>query len=271
MAPHYINKLQGRQVLIVGGSAGIGFAVAEAALEHGADVTISSSNQENIDRAVRRLQSHIQETGLPQRKVSGKVCDLADTRTMEDNVKSLLDFASRDGKLDHVVFTAGDHDKPPALSSVTFEEISKVTTVRTWGGLMLAKYLLEYMNQTDNSSFTVTSSTTDWRPVRMGWSVLKGANGGIEAMARGLAYDLKPVRVNCVSPGFVRTGLFDKFPKEALGAIFAAMETESIMGKLGSTEELAEAYMYLMKNTFATGSTIVVDGGRLVGRLAERT
>lgn len=66
-------------------------------------------------------------------------------------------------------------------------------------------------------------------------------------------------------PGFVRTELFDAFPKEALGPIFAAMERGSVLEKVGSPDELAEAYIYLMKSTFATDSTIVVDGGRMAG------
>lgn len=77
MSTKYTNKLDGQHVLVVGGSTGIGFAVAEAALEHGANVIISSSNQSKIDAAIERLESHIKNTHLPIRKISGKVCNLA--------------------------------------------------------------------------------------------------------------------------------------------------------------------------------------------------
>ncbi|KAM5355151.1 hypothetical protein ACJ41O_001797 [Fusarium nematophilum] len=261
---HFINKLQNKRVLVLGGSTGIGFAVALASLEHGADVILSSSNQEKIDKAIHRLETHIQTAQLPQRKIFGNACDLSDPATLEENVKNLLEFATQAGKIDHVVFTAGNFIALPALDAVTTEHITQLNTVRITGCLILAKHLPGYINHTSESSLTVTASTTHWRPGN-GWSVLNGAAGGVESMARGLAVDLKPLRVNCVTPGFVHTELFDGFPQEALEGMFAAMKRESLIEKVGTAEELAEAYVYLMKSTFATGSTVVVDGGRMVG------
>ncbi|WKT47218.1 Short-chain dehydrogenase/reductase SDR [Fusarium oxysporum f. sp. vasinfectum] len=246
MSTKYINKLNGQRALVIGGSTGIGFAVAEAALEHGANVVISSSNQSKIDSAIERLKTHINNNHLPVRKISGKVCNLAKPETIEANVKELLESASQDGKLDHVVFTAGDFNPSPSLDSATVSVISKI-------------------GMTNRSSFTITGTTTDSRPAGAGWSVLKAAAGGIEPMTRALCIDLKPVRVNCVTPGFVHTALFDEFPQDVRDVIFPAMEKDSVVGRLGTAEELAEAYVYLMKCTFATGSIVVVDGGRIVG------
>ncbi|KAF4426633.1 hypothetical protein F53441_14109 [Fusarium austroafricanum] len=265
MTARYINKLENQRVLVIGGSTGIGFAVAEAALEHGAHVIISSSNQVKINTAIQCLEHHIRDIQLPIRKISGKVCDLADPENLENNVKELLEFASQSGKLDHVVFTAGDFHPSPSLDSVTADVISKISMVRVIGAIFVGKHILEYINRTNRSSFTITGTTTDSRPAGAGWSVLKGAAGGIEPMTRALSIDLKPVRVNCVTPGFVQTELFNGFPQEVKDAIFPAMEKDSVVGRLGKPAELAEAYVYLMKSTFATGSTVVVDGGRIVG------
>ncbi|KAG7412225.1 Short-chain dehydrogenase/reductase ATR9 [Fusarium oxysporum f. sp. rapae] len=265
MSAKYAKKLDNQRVLVIGGSTGIGFAVAEAALEHGANVVISSSNQSKIDAAIERLESHIQNTHLPVRKISGKVCNLAKPETIEANVKELLESASQDGKLNHVVFTAGDFNPSPSLDSATVSVISKIGMVRVMGALFVAKHLSSYINQTDRSSFTITGTTTDSRPAGAGWSLLKAAAGGIEPMTRALCIDLKPVRVNCVTPGFVHTALFDGFPQDVRDVIFPAMEKDSVVGRLGTADELAEAYVYLMKCTFATGSIVVVDGGRIVG------
>ncbi|KAH7265514.1 uncharacterized protein BKA55DRAFT_559127 [Fusarium redolens] len=265
MSSKYIKNLDNQRVLIIGGSTGIGFAVAEAALEHGANVIISSSNQSKINTAIERLQDHIKHAKLPPRKISGKVCDLAKPDTIEANVKELLESASQDGKLDHVVFTAGDFNPSPSLDSVTVSIISKIGMVRVMGALFVAKHLSSHINQTNRSSFTITGTTTDSRPAGAGWSVLKAAAGGIEPMTRALCIDLKPVRVNCVTPGFVHTALFDGFPQDVRDVIFPSMEKDSVVGRLGTPEELAEAYVYLMKCTFATGSIVVVDGGRIVG------
>lgn len=264
MSPHFINKLQDKRVLVIGGSTGIGFAVAKAALEYGAHVIVSSSNQTKIDNAIKSLKDHIQAAGLASPKVLGKTCDLAHPDTLEDNVKNLLEFASADGKLDHVIFTAGDFYQLPRIDAVNIEDISRISMVRVTGAIFVAKHLPKYMNQTTASSFTVTASTTQWRPMK-GWAVLNGAAGGIQPLTRGLAIDLKPVRVNCVTPGFVRTELFDGFPEEARDGMFAAMKADSVTETVGTPEDLAEAYLYLMRSSFATGSTVVVDGGRAIG------
>ncbi|KAF5629972.1 verA [Fusarium tjaetaba] len=265
MSTKFTKKLDDQRVLVIGGSTGIGFAVAEAALEHGANVVISSSNQSKIDAAIKRLENHIKSTQLPVRKISGKVCNLAKPETIEANVKELLEAASQDGKLDHVVFTAGDFSPSPSLDSATVSVISKIGMVRVMGAVFVAKHLSNYINQSNTSSFTITGTTTDSRPAGAGWSLLKAAAGGIEPMTRALCIDLKPVRVNCVTPGFVHTALFDGFPQDVRDVIFPAMEKDSVVGRLGTAEELAEAYVYLMKCTFATGSIVVVDGGRIVG------
>lgn len=264
MAPHFINKLQGKRVLIIGGSTGIGFAVAKAAIEYGAQVILSSSNQTKIDNAIQRLKDHVQDAGLAPPMIEGRTCDLAKLEVLEENVKDLFDSATQDGKLDHVVFTAGDFYQLPRIDTVAVEDIARISMVRVTGCIIVAKHLPAYINQTTESSFTVTASTTQWRPMK-GWAVLNGAAGGIQPLTRGLAIDLKPVRVNCVTPGFVRTELFDGFPEEARDGMFAAMKADSVTETVGTPEDLAEAYLYLMKSSFATGSTVVVDGGRAIG------
>lgn len=267
MAPHFLNKLQGKRVLIIGGSTGIGFAVAKAALEYGARVILSSSNQTKIDAAIQRLQDHVQDAaGLAPPEIEGRTCDLGKPETLEENVKNLFEFATRDGKLllDHVVFTAGDFYQLPRIDTVAIEDIARISMVRVTGCIFVAKHLPAYISQSTESSFTVTASTTQWRPMK-GWAVLNGAAGGIQPLTRGLAVDLKPVRVNCVTPGFVRTELFDGFPEEAREGMFAAMRVDSVTETVGTPEDLAEAYLYLMKSSFATGSTVVVDGGRAIG------
>ncbi|KAI5468081.1 dehyrdogenase/reductase domain-containing protein [Mariannaea sp. PMI_226] len=264
MALKFINKLQNQRVLVVGGSTGIGFAVALGALEHGAHVVLSSSNQIKLDRAVDRLKAHVESGGLSLPDISAKTCDLSNPDTIDDNIKSLLEFATQQGKLDHVVYTAGDAIKTVSIDKVNAHDIPKIGMVRTAGVLILAKYLSSYTNQSTNSSLTLTGGTMSWRP-SPGWSVLTGVAGGVESLARGLAVDLKPVRVNCAVPGAIHTELFDSIPEERLEAALKNMRRDTITGSVGTPEEMAEVYLYLMKSTFATGSTVTADGGRMVG------
>lgn len=106
--PKYSSKLQNARILIIGGSSGLGFCVAEACLEFGAIVTISSSNEERVAAAVQRLVSGCSST---EARVFGVRVDLGDAETVEEEVRGLLETTrERNGgeMLDHVVFTAGD-------------------------------------------------------------------------------------------------------------------------------------------------------------------
>ncbi|PHH87741.1 hypothetical protein CDD83_8460 [Cordyceps sp. RAO-2017] len=264
----YTNKLQGRRVLVLGGSTGVGFCVAEAALEHGAHVTISSSNQKKLDAAVARLRKHAQAVGIAavDSVVNAKTCDLASPEAVEDNIVSLLEFAVRDGKLDHVVFTAGDALSIVPVGDITAADVQRMGMVRHVGPIVLAKHLPKYINQAVGSSFTLTGGSNAWRP-GPGWSVAASFGAALEGLARGLAIDLRPVRVNCVQLGAVHTELFGGIPEDKLPAVLDSFRKEGITGTVGKPEEVAEAYIYCMKDSFATGAVVESNGGRLVGDL----
>lgn len=104
----YLSKLQNSRVLIIGGSSGIGFCVAEACVESGAHVVISSSNQDRINTAVEKLKSSYPSAND---KIFGLTVDLSKAETLEDELKTLFEGTKEKlngEKLDHVVFTAGD-------------------------------------------------------------------------------------------------------------------------------------------------------------------
>ncbi|KAL6854498.1 dehyrdogenase/reductase domain-containing protein [Trichoderma novae-zelandiae] len=262
----YVNKLQGHRVLVIGGSSGVGFCVAEAALEHGAQVIISSSNQAKLDKAVSRLQEHIKAANLgdASRLLSSKTVNLANPDTVDQSVIELLEFATKGGKLDHVVFTAGDALNTTSLKDTTVKDIHAVNQVRNTGAIIVAKHLHKYINSSVTSSFTLTGGTNTWRPLP-NWSVVAFAGGGTEALARGLAVDLRPVRCNLVRLGAVSTELLDMIPEEHREGVLQGFKDWAITGTVGTPQEVAEAYVYSMKDSFATGAIIGTDGGRLVG------
>ncbi|KAL7896219.1 hypothetical protein HDV63DRAFT_170772 [Trichoderma sp. SZMC 28014] len=262
----YTNKLQGRRVLVFGASSGVGFSVAEAALEHGAQVIISSSNQKKLDGALARLQEHIKAAGLgdASKLVSAKTCDLANVEKIDDNIVEMLEFATKDGKLDHVVYTAGDPLLTAKLTDVTVKQIHAAFQVRNTSAIILAKHLSKYINPSVKSSFTLTGGTNTHRPIP-GWSVVASGGGAGEGLVRGLAVDLRPVRCNGVMLGAIHTELFGMFPPDQLEPILQKFRAEAITGTVASPEEVAEAYIYSMKDSFATGAIIETHGGRLVG------
>ncbi|GFF53775.1 uncharacterized oxidoreductase YkvO [Aspergillus udagawae] len=221
-ATKYSSKLVNQRVLIFGGTSGIGFCVAEAAIENG-------SNTAKLEKAVARLRE-------------------------ANNGAS---------KINHVVFTAGDALDFPELVDLTPDLIQKSGVVRFVAPLMVAKYIRQYMDLTTTSSFTLTGGLRAHKPAP-GWSLVSGWAAGVEGLVRGLALDLKPLRVNMVSPGAVQTELFSRFPSEQLEGFLKMLKNQSTTGTVGRPEDVAEAYLYLMKDQFVSGSIVETNGGALL-------
>jgi NAD(P)-dependent dehydrogenase (short-subunit alcohol dehydrogenase family) len=83
----------------------------------------------------------------------------------------------------------------------------------------------------------------------------------MESFTRALAVDLAPIRINLVPPGPVRTELWDFSPEQERNVLYHQIGESLPVGRVGEPSEVAEAYVYLMKNRFGTGSVIVTDGG----------
>jgi NAD(P)-dependent dehydrogenase (short-subunit alcohol dehydrogenase family) len=94
-----------------------------------------------------------------------------------------------------------------------------------------------------------------------GGAVVAAVNGALGALARALALELAPTRVNVVSPGWVETPVWDTLMGERKEAAWEQMARRLPVGRIGSPSDLAAAYVFLMENTFATGTTVHVDGG----------
>src|ERR1700760_2047448 len=104
--PKYLNKLEGKRVVVLGGTSGIGFCVAEAAIEYGAFVTVSSSSPEKVDRAAERLRALYPNSA---ERVLGFPCDIGQSDKIKANVEALFKKATNNGahKINHIVCTAG--------------------------------------------------------------------------------------------------------------------------------------------------------------------
>lgn len=254
----YINKLQGKRVLVFGGTSGIGFAVAEACIEHGATVFITGSNPEKLQKTVQRLKISYD---VSDTQVITHACDLSDASNLDKNLESLLSKItdSSKTKLNHVVFTAGDGLNLTPISEVTVENIGTTPSVRVLAPLLLSKHLLTYLERSPDSTYTMTTGVNGTMPMP-GWTMAAWRGQGIEGAMRGLAIDMAPVRVNIVSPGAIETELLANIPKE----VTKGWAEQTTVKRLGRPEDTAEAYLYLMKDGFVTGISINTSGGRLL-------
>jgi hypothetical protein len=112
-------------------------------------------------------------------------------------------------------------------------------------------------------SIVFTSGVAGARP-GPGWSVAASICGAMEGLTRALAVELAPVRVNIVSPGVVKTPLWREMPEEARESLYASEARRLPVGHVADAQEIAEGYLYLMRQTFVTGQTLAIDGGGLL-------
>jgi len=259
MSPLNFHKLQDKHVLVVGGSSGIGKAVAEGTLASGAKVTISSSSQSKVDGAVSTFKST-----YPNSQLAGVAIDLGKPDTLEADLETLFKSAvAANGTIHHVVYTAGDSLSLGGLDAITVDQMARASHMRMFVPLMLAKIAARYLPKERTSSLTITSGAVVDKPTT-GWAVIAFLAGGLSTVVRALAVDLAPVRVNVVQPGFVDTPLWDDMDEATKQATVAAVEKKLLTGKFGLVEDVAEAYLWVLKDNNVTGTVAKTDAGFLL-------
>jgi NAD(P)-dependent dehydrogenase (short-subunit alcohol dehydrogenase family) len=238
-------SLAGKTVVVIGGSSGMGLATAKAAQAEGAKVVVTGRTQEHL-RAAQ------QELGSPARVVSLDAADEAGTRALFEEL----------GRVDHVFVTAATLIFDPKLASDSAAVRAAIDT-RFWGSYYAAKYAAPKM-PTDGS-ITFTTGTATRKPLP-GLAVVSASCGAVEALARALALELAPIRVNTIAPGLIDTPLHEKMAggRERAAKRVAAIAANLPLKRAGQSEDIAQAALFLMKNKFATGITLTVDGGALL-------
>jgi NAD(P)-dependent dehydrogenase (short-subunit alcohol dehydrogenase family) len=233
-----------QKILIVGGSSGMGFALAKSCIEGGAIVTI-------VGRSPEKLKSAAKSLGNPTALYTVD----ADI-TQERQVAELFQGT---GALDHIVSTAADvkgaYELLPSLDLVAAE---RVVASKFYGPLLLAKYGAPVLSVA--GSITYTSGIAAYRPSARG-SVVAAVNAALEGLVRALAVELAPIRVNAVSPGWVDTAIWELVAGDRKEATLKAMAERLPVGRVGRPEDIADAISFLMGNSFTTGTVLHIEGG----------
>ena len=164
-----------------------------------------------------------------------------------------------DGQLDHVAYTAGDALGITPLEKTTLEKIEQSGMVRFNAPLIVAREAAKYLKKSNTLSYTITTGSVSEKP-HQDWVIVGCYAGGNHTMARGLALDVKPIRVNAVNPGAVDTTLWKMLDQEKQEA-FRKWETKMTTGRMGQVEDVAEAYLYCMKDGSLTRGIISTNGG----------
>jgi NAD(P)-dependent dehydrogenase (short-subunit alcohol dehydrogenase family) len=252
--PNFAGKLAGQTILIVGGTGGVGLGVGHALLQSGASIIVTGSREAKLASVLQQLQAQYPDL---QSRITGHVCDLASDK-VEDNVVALL---AQIGSLNHIVYAAGDRLPTTELADITPSSVASSSQVRVTGALMVVKHGVSHLATSPESSIVLTTGSIASKPIPGGWALLAFNGAGTSGLTRQLAFDLAPIRVNCVAPGIVATDLWNPMGEEAKQKFFEGAASKLPTGKVGSAEDVAESYVYLMKDTNVTGSVIDTNGG----------
>ncbi|AIO96565.1 short chain dehydrogenase [Burkholderia pseudomallei] len=229
-----------QRVLVIGGSSGIGAAAAHAFAVLDADVTIASRDANKLAGAARAIDG--------PRPVRQAVLDTTDAPAVDA-------FFAEAGPFDHVVMSAA-HTPGGPVRKLPLADAQAAMDSKFWGAYRVARAA----RIAPGGSLTFVSGFLSVRPSAS--AVLQGAiNAALEALARGLALELAPVRVNTVSPGLVATPLWSKLDDAAREAMYASAAARLPARRVGQPEDIANAIVYLAATRYATGSTVLVDGG----------
>ena len=238
------KDLDNKRVVVVGGSSGVGLAVAEKAALQGAEVIIVSSSAGRVQEAIQSIEGNVR----------GEVVDVSDEKAVEG-------FFTNLGAFDHLVFTAGDSLQLHELADTDLKQARSAFELRYWSALAAVKYGSPQIRK--GGSIVLTTGVAGRRP-HSGWVVVASVCGTIEALTRALAVELAPIRVNAVSPGVVRTNLWQNMSSSEREQLFESVGKRLPVGRVGEAHDIAQAYLFLMQEGFSTGQTVVVDGGTVL-------
>ncbi len=231
-------SLRERKILVVGRESGIARSVVEAVRQRGATVVVAG-------RDGSRLAAGYDDPGI-----------VADTVDLTDEA-SVAALAERLGAVDHVVSTASARARG-LVGELGHDTMLASFDTKVLGPIVLAKHFAPRMPA--DGSFVFFSGSSARKP-SIGMLAVAATNGAVDVVTRSLAVELAPIRVNAISPGTVDTGAYDALGDDKKAALFAQRSETNPVRRIGTADDIAEAVVFALTNTFLTGVSLAVDGG----------
>jgi NAD(P)-dependent dehydrogenase (short-subunit alcohol dehydrogenase family) len=230
-----------QQIVIVGGSSGIGLATAQQLLAEGEQVTITGRSQDRLDAAKTSL-------GPKGRAVR---MDAADPGSLPRAFAAI-------GPFDHLVLALGSIKGFGPFVGMSLAEARGSFEEKVYAHFAAAQAALPFLRKDGSITFVSAVSAHAAAP---GTAAIGAANAAVAAFVPILAVELKPLRVNGVSPGLINTPLWDFMAGDQKQAVFAEYGAKSAVGRVGTPADVAQAIAFLIHNTFVTGHVLLCDGG----------
>jgi NAD(P)-dependent dehydrogenase (short-subunit alcohol dehydrogenase family) len=233
------HSLEGKTVLVIGRGSGIARAVAVASRDAGAQVVVAG-----------RDQSRLAADYEGQAGITTETLDITDDASIEALAKNL-------GPLDHVVSTASARARG-RLSDISRDAVRTSFDTKVIGPLMLAKYLAP--NIRPGGSLVIFAGVAA-NKIAVGTMAVAITNGAAEILAKSLALELAPIRVNAIAPGVIDTGAWDAFGEQGKAEYFADISSRNPVQRIGTVDDIAQGVLFAMTSEFFTGQTLHIDGG----------
>ncbi|MBE2978541.1 SDR family oxidoreductase [Priestia megaterium] len=235
--------LKGKKIVIIGGSSGIGFESAKQVIAQGAEVIIASRSKNKLQNAKEQLGARATAFTL-------------DT-TQEQQVQS---FFEKVGQFDHLVVSAAETSSGSFLDTNT-TQARQLFENKFWGQYYAAKYGAPKV--LPHGSITLFSGVVAYKSM-VGSSMLGAVNAAVSNLGQTLALELAPIRVNIISPGIIDTPSRNKMPEETRNHFYATVGNKLPVKRIGRAEDVAQSVLYLLQNSFVTGTVLHVEGGHIL-------
>lgn len=240
-------NLKEQKVFVAGGSSGIGLATAKLLDQLGASVTIGGRDEGKLAQA---------------RRVLGEKAGVVSFDAGDQGQRAAA--FEKTGVIDHLVIAVSGGKGAGSFDALSQAELRTGFEAKFWNHFSLAQEILPYLSETGSLTFVSAISA---RAANPGTAGLSAINAAIEGLVKPLAVELKPRRVNAVSPGVVDTPWWNWLAPDSKKAAFSRFAEATPVGRVGRPEDIAQAIVFLIGNTFMTGSVIECDGGlRLVNQ-----
>jgi NAD(P)-dependent dehydrogenase (short-subunit alcohol dehydrogenase family) len=233
--------LLGQTVVIIGGSAGIGFETARRARAEGAEVILTGRNPERLERAASELQA-----------ASSAAFDSTDPSRLERF------FDGLPAPIDHLMLSGGGPYYAP-LAEMDFAEVQADIERHLLLPMRVARLAVGRVRPGGSLVFI---SGTGGRRRGIGLALIGALTAATPALVENLALEVAPIRVNVVAPGFVDTGLSASLLGEGLEERRRQLRETLPTGRVVGPQDVASLAVHLMSNGALTGGTYDVDGGQ---------
>ncbi len=243
-----MKRYEGKKVVIIGGTSGMGLATAKMLLDGGARVAVTGRSKEGLESAQKEL-------GNEAIVVSSDARSLTDLDALAARVKTEFDTID-------LLFVNAGFSIPTPFESVTEAIYDEMFNLNSKGPFFAVQKFAPMISRGGSVILTTSIANVKGMPNQSTYGAAKSA---LRSFARGLAAELLPreIRVNAVTPGPIDTPILGKaFPAEAAAQMREKIPGMVPMKRWGTSDEIAKAVLFLAFDaTFTTGAELPVDGG----------